>query len=328
MSRVWYHYPNRVKTVWPAGTLPHGDSVFMADFLNQYVSWSNYLSALTEHPINQQHVSTGSNIQQASFWQSFLYRDQVDAYGYSYHAPKPFVIDEITDDIFMKLRDSAEWILHSSGSEQTAKPAVGDIIQPQSSESCLKIELMKKRARLDLMKNICAWAHGATMYVCKWRFSLEESLPSGTFPRTIPNPSYLAYAFKDLHSPVYWKIAEYEEGCTIDPAITRLGVSTVPCSAHYGYSSVNVAAYNSWGKDSGFVDTNNISAEMNLLITDYIPSMPPSWVPHPHTHYLRGTPDYPAFHSNPPNNISTNCYAYLCGIMHPLDELPAEYLPP
>lgn len=46
MSREWYHYPLGLKEDWPEGALPSADSVFRADFLNQFISWANYLNAL------------------------------------------------------------------------------------------------------------------------------------------------------------------------------------------------------------------------------------------------------------------------------------------
>ena len=82
MAREWYHYPGGIKTAWPENTPPHADSVYRADFLNQFVDWGNYLHAIggSQRPSyswperrTAPIIAGQTIIQTADFWNSLAF---------------------------------------------------------------------------------------------------------------------------------------------------------------------------------------------------------------------------------------------------------------
>jgi len=161
MSKVWYHYPYRIKTVWPAGTLPHGDSIFMADFLNQFVGWINYLndcqqSALAHVPL----VSLGDSIQSAAFWNQL----KISASDNWLSVNNDLIAGQLIADGTAKANETAEYLATAN-----ADVAVGDRIHPMKVASCpIRNRLLKLRTRIDLLGTYETGWDTATASVHYW----------------------------------------------------------------------------------------------------------------------------------------------------------------
>lgn len=152
MARVWKQFSrSNGWTDWPAGTLPHPDSVFRAEFLNQFIGWIRYLDALryynTQTLLLPEFIQIGSNIQTADFWNSLNYTSNL-------------ITRNITWDIDGVLNVGYDFDLENkiegnSAYEDTLfdNISTGDIIQPRSSNDCpVRNRLLKLRTRLDMFK--------------------------------------------------------------------------------------------------------------------------------------------------------------------------------
>lgn len=70
MSRIWHQWIDGNKVVWPADELPHPQTVFKANFLNQFIAWKKYVS---KNNSVARFISPGDIIQGADFWNGMRY---------------------------------------------------------------------------------------------------------------------------------------------------------------------------------------------------------------------------------------------------------------
>lgn len=74
MGRVWYNYPvGEDRYEWPAGSLPDANSIYSADFLNQFYGWNYYLQKLSGMRTGNKYtcpwvVAGQTQIQARTFW--------------------------------------------------------------------------------------------------------------------------------------------------------------------------------------------------------------------------------------------------------------------
>jgi len=202
MAREWYHYPSGVKTVWPVAALPSSESVYRADFLNQFVRWGNYLHAVGgskaygDWPARRTSpVTSDTIIQTATFWNSLLFWPGNDflaqprsafASGTALHNWKSSIYDSF----------HFPWV---------PLVAVGSDIHPREAPSCFIRDYCRKlRARLDFCQSVKVnggwrangyWAeYGQT--VGESEYSTRDGSQLGTMPdlwwyaaRAANNPS-------------------------------------------------------------------------------------------------------------------------------------------
>ncbi|MFA7463206.1 MAG: hypothetical protein WCY59_08705 [Anaerovoracaceae bacterium] len=193
MARAWLQYDRASDSWinWPAGTLPSPESVFRAEFLNQFISWMRYtgnfaFDGSVEYP---GFLSPGSSIQSAAFWNSIGQFDVLDN-------------PDLTDNAWMDLDASdlstpdeeiAEDLLEDSTAYSAAAPYAeisrGDIIQPASSSACpMRNMLLRARTRLDLCRVVkvpwasCVSSHSQTDQLSQDRADPGSTICYSTYP--------------------------------------------------------------------------------------------------------------------------------------------------
>jgi hypothetical protein len=144
MARVWKHWPDGVETEWPSGSLPDPDSIFRADFLNQFIGWIRYLSDMEGEAVSTPFAVAGETIvQTAEFWNALMFEAGDDWLAVT---ADQLVPETIVADGEAKLNDSAEYAATAIGIVST-----GDVIQPYRLDACpMRIRMLRLRARIDL----------------------------------------------------------------------------------------------------------------------------------------------------------------------------------
>ena len=169
MARLWKQYSrSRGWYDWPAGTLPDGNSVFRAGFLNQFVAWIKYLrhcETFGSFPVPE-YVSIGDNIQAASFWNSLrfvpigiVYPDfnpLLQGWGYGTNADDWKTPGKIIPDYVHALAGSEEYASHP-----VSEISRGDIIHPEEDGGFIRTWLANLRWRLDSCTMFHDWAPNA-----------------------------------------------------------------------------------------------------------------------------------------------------------------------
>lgn len=183
MARAWLQYDRASDSWinWPAGTLPSTESVFRADFLNQFISWMRYtgnfsyngdyhipaflgpstipyFSSLVSGRSSEKFLLPGDNLQDAALWNSILQYDATNAVEFEESAWIKTDYDAIlTPD--SELDPENEWADLAADEDYAAAAApeselkAGDIIQWSRADNCqLRVALKNARTRLDLCK--------------------------------------------------------------------------------------------------------------------------------------------------------------------------------
>jgi hypothetical protein len=176
MAREWYHYPDGVETEWPEGELPSADSVYQAQFLNQFVKWGNYLhdvgGSKTIHPWPARRtvkVRKGDAVQFASFWNSLCFWP-----GDAYLLQSRYVFSVAYEILNFKLN------IYQALLPQVPLIEPGQDIHPRFASDCfIRNHCIKLRQRLDRCQSVLAdswiWSGGGVSAQGKYATYLKTN---------------------------------------------------------------------------------------------------------------------------------------------------------
>lgn len=335
MARAWKQYDaaSNKWIDWPPGTLPSPESVFRAAFLNQFIGWANYLGALSQPaPQHKTLVSVGDAIQSAAFWNGLLHCDDAAHSHQSWMYPATLEIGKASNMLWTQLDYYPDYVAAKDDPiDGKYWPHKGDSIQPLNSAGCpIRTRLLKTRTRLDMMMNISAITETATTKWDFWRYSAQwPYVNTHTSNRTNGSHPGLSYVRRNVWAVQGTYIAnEFFETGGESVYIRRYYSRDVPCTAHFGYQTLYAQEYVDHGGRINFevVDSDGVNPiHFRFLPTDYIENVNPSVTQvFEGRRYDLGSPDY----------LSSDviemyfCYLDYHAVLHPLDQLPPQYIEP
>lgn len=166
VSRIWYQWIDGNKVEWPSDELPHPQTVFKANFLNQFIAWIrylNYIGQLSEHIPG--FIVAGDIIQRASFWNGLIINPETSDSGDIWSYRWQYTLSDLSNTGPMPY-SSIKPLYEINGWEEAITPRInrGDNLQ-----GIIRVWLKNLRWKLDRCSTYYNTMAGGYMRACEWR---------------------------------------------------------------------------------------------------------------------------------------------------------------
>lgn len=168
MSRIWHQWIDGNKVEWPADELPHPQTVFKANFLNQFIAWIrylNYIGQLSEHI--PEYIVAGDIIQRASFWNGLIINPKTSEPGYIWPYRWRYTLSDLSNTGPLP-HSSIKPLYEINGWGEAITPRInrGDNLQ-----GIIRVWLKNLRWKLDRCSTYYHTGAGGYWRSCSWGVS-------------------------------------------------------------------------------------------------------------------------------------------------------------